>query len=250
MFGRSVVYAMVCGAVLAAPAHAAESEEPGNQLAGSATLASDYVYRGISQSDGRAALMGTLEFSHPLGSEFSVFAGGFIANVNYSDGGQARVELSPYAGLKWQHDEWSWRAQAYYDIFPGADAYLHYNYYSFDNNITRDFGVVALSAEMDIAPNLFGDSGLGFYTGLDATIPLPALPLAPNLVVHGGRQAIERNAAYGTPDYMDWAVETNADIGHVHLALRYSGTDIARSQCFGGERVCGNRVVASIGWTF
>jgi uncharacterized protein (TIGR02001 family) len=250
LFSRNAAYAAVCGLVLAAPAFAAERDPPDDPFTGSVTFANDYVYRGISQSNGQPAYMGAAEYSHAVGPETGVFAGGFISNVDFFDGHQARVEVSPYVGVKGQHGAFSWRVQAYYNAYPGTPSRLHYNYYSLDASVGRDFGSVALSVEADVDPNLFGNSGLGFYAGLDATVPLPDMPFAPNLVVHGGRQSIARNALYGTPDYTDWALELNADIRSIHLALRYSDSDIPRPQCFGGARVCGGRAVASIGWTF
>jgi len=243
-------YAAVFGLAFMTSAFEAKSNAETDSFTGSVTFASDYVYRGISQSSSQAAYTGTAEYSHAITSNYNVFVGGFISNVDFSDGDLTNVEVSPSVGIEGQKSEFSWRILAYYDIYPGAPSRVHYNYYGFDTNFSRDFGLVQLSFEAGVDPNLFGNSGTGVYAGLDATIPLPNIPLAPNIVLHSGRQSIERNAFYQAPDYVDWALELNADIQSVHLALRYSDTDIPRPQCFGGSRVCGERVVVSLGWTF
>jgi uncharacterized protein (TIGR02001 family) len=225
-------------------------ELPGSELTGAITLAGEYVYRGISQSNGRPAYQGNLDYSHPFATGFSVVAGGFASNVDFSDSGEAAAELSLYSGVKWQGGALSWKTVGYYDLYPGADPALHYDYYGLDTTIGREFGKVTVTFETDVTPNLFGNSGLGTYFGLDGVIPLVDFPRQPNLVLHVGHQSIAKNDAYGTPDYVDWAFEVNADLGRAHIALRYSDTDIRQSACFGGQKVCSARTILSAAWNF
>jgi uncharacterized protein (TIGR02001 family) len=241
-------------AIVALPAAADPAEPggelPGGELTGGLTLAGEYVYRGISQSNGRPAYQGNLDYSHPFATGYSAVAGGFASNVDFSDSGEAAVELSLYSGVKWQGEAFFWKSVGYYDLYPGADPALHYDYYGLDTTVGREFGKGTVTFETDVTPNLFGNSGLGTYFGLDGVIPLVEFPHQPNLVLHVGRQSIARNEAYGTPDYVDWAFEVNADLGQAHIALRYSDTDIRQSACFGGQKVCSARTILSAAWSF
>ena len=66
--------AAMVGMILAAPVHAEEADPPPSvTISGGATVISDYRFRGISQSNRRAAIQGTATISHKSGFYASVW---------------------------------------------------------------------------------------------------------------------------------------------------------------------------------
>lgn len=67
----------------------------GLTFSGAATLASDYRFRGQSQTENDPALQGTFTLAHTSGLYFNVFA----SNVNFGSGSHAHLELDPTLGF-------------------------------------------------------------------------------------------------------------------------------------------------------
>ncbi|MEJ5210677.1 MAG: TorF family putative porin [Burkholderiales bacterium] len=63
--------------LLAAPAAMAEESAP--SLSGNITLTSDYVFRGVSQTQGRPAIQGGIDYAHPSG----FYLGTWASNVSW-----------------------------------------------------------------------------------------------------------------------------------------------------------------------
>src|ERR1700733_8136588 len=156
---------MCCALLATSSALAAQDEltKRSNELSRNVTIATEYAFRGISQSTARRAFQGSIEFGHPVGAATTLLIGSFNSTVDFSDGGEATFETSDYVGFKWQDGPLSWKTIAYYDLYPGASSSLHYNYYGFDNTLNRDFGTAVVTAEADVIPNFFGNSGFSPY---------------------------------------------------------------------------------------
>src|SRR5690606_38421885 len=67
------------------------------EFKGSATFATDYVYRGYTKSMNNPVGLGNLEYEHELG----LYAGLWVAPVSFDDeyrNDRAQVEIKPYLG--------------------------------------------------------------------------------------------------------------------------------------------------------
>lgn len=64
------------------------------QWSGSVAAVSDYRYRGVDYSAGRAAAQASIAYD----AEDGYYAGAFVSNVGFRYGGQARAEFRTYAG--------------------------------------------------------------------------------------------------------------------------------------------------------
>jgi uncharacterized protein (TIGR02001 family) len=85
----------------ALPAHA------GGPWSGAVTAATDYVFRGVSQTYGGAALQAGASYQHDAGW----FAGAWASNVDPFPGGSGSVEVDLYAGyVRTFAGDWSARA--------------------------------------------------------------------------------------------------------------------------------------------
>ena len=55
------------------------------------TLATDYIWRGQSQTDGAGAIQGSLDFAHESG----LYVGAWASNIDSEDFGGSSVEIEP-----------------------------------------------------------------------------------------------------------------------------------------------------------
>ncbi|MDC8756828.1 TorF family putative porin [Janthinobacterium fluminis] len=95
------------GALLAACAllacqasvHAAEAAPaPAWGVSGNVTLLSDYLFRGVSQTQGKATAQASVDFSHASGAYLGVFGSG-VSNAAYNNGSGAEIDL--YGGYRY-----------------------------------------------------------------------------------------------------------------------------------------------------
>lgn len=123
---------------------------------GSLSATTDYVYRGISQTYGGAALQIGGSYQSPLGW----FAGAWGSNVSPYPGGASFEEIDAYAGL----------VRALGADFAVKGTYTHYAYVNDPRRARYDYDEVAVSvAYLDLAsatisyqPNYTSYSQLGF----------------------------------------------------------------------------------------
>ncbi|MDW2982618.1 TorF family putative porin [Rhodanobacter sp. KK11] len=91
---------------------------PASNVSGNAALASDYLFRGLTQSWGRPAIQGGADYADPAG-----FAAGFwassVSERSYP-GGAMELDLYASYGQAINRD-WSWRAGIYAYVYPGAN---------------------------------------------------------------------------------------------------------------------------------
>ncbi|WP_459668915.1 TorF family putative porin, partial [Achromobacter xylosoxidans] len=88
---------------LAAPAHAADSataDAPEYTLTANVTLASQYRYRGLMQTNNKPAIQGGFDFTHASG----LYLGNWNSSVSWLNDGNsdvsAPVEMDFYGGYK------------------------------------------------------------------------------------------------------------------------------------------------------
>ncbi len=100
----------------------------GALFAGSAAMAgdlsynigvqSDYIWRGVSQTNDQAALQGGIDYKHG-----TFYAGTWLSNVDFAgtNNTHANTEVDLYAGIAPQVGNWSFNFGAYYYTYPSAD---------------------------------------------------------------------------------------------------------------------------------
>ena len=98
MFKKTIIAGLVAGALV--PAFASAADSP-HSLTGNMGLYSQYIFRGLAQTDGSAALQGGFDYGHSSG----FYAGIWASNVSwlrdfnaYSSGGS--LEADVYGGYK------------------------------------------------------------------------------------------------------------------------------------------------------
>lgn len=219
------------------------------------TYASDYLFRGISQTRSRMAYQGATEAVHSSG----VYVGGFISNVNFQ-GWDARQEVDVYGGYRVTLAGFNLDFGGIGYLYPGysrppGGASPVLDFAEFYVKGTHEIGPVNLLAAFHYSPNFFGRSGDGFYVegGADWKTGVGDLTLGGRI----GYQWIQRNAVFGTPDYAWWSIAVSrefavSNIGIIVASLGYYDTSISRNECIYGtnQNICSARALASIAFRF
>lgn len=88
-------------------------------VTGNLTLATDYRFRGISQTFKQPALQGGVDYAHESG----LYLGNWNSNVNEGAGfPRGNIEMDFYGGWKKTWGDWGLDLGAIYYVYPGSDA--------------------------------------------------------------------------------------------------------------------------------
>lgn len=210
-------------------------------LGGSLGLASDDVFRGVTQSDGQLSLQGDLHAT--VGSWY----GGLSAESVRRDDGNAGAELIGYLGLQQQLGaDWSGRVTLRHYDYPGNPFRTRYDYDELGLSLAwRERVVATVIASPDTySRDYLGNYGSGkaFCYELVGRQPLPAGFAA---VAGLGYYDLRREIGTG---YAYWSAGVEARWRSLAFDLRYVGTDATATERFGDD--AGNRVVLSAFWLF
>lgn len=225
-----------------------ESEEessgmPG-EFSGFISLTTDYMLRGISQTDNDFALQGGITYSVPLDEKLGFYASFFSSSVDFNDGDEAQLELDPSVGLTYQAtDALSFELSGLYYTYPNADSSFNYNFFEALVAVRYDAGSVALGTLLYYSPDYFAGTDEGIY--VQGTV---SVPVTDSFYLTGsvGHQSVGDNSTFGVPDYYDWSVGAGYSIAGVNLSLQYVDSNITKSECFGGSDLCDARAVFTI----
>jgi uncharacterized protein (TIGR02001 family) len=198
----------------------ASAENPmGLEFSADVALTSNYIYRGISQSDDEASIQGGFYFSHSSG----IYGGLWGASVDGSNGflGTADLELDPSLG--WGGElgpvgvDVGWVRYGYPDEGnPEIDTD------EFHIGISKDFEVLSASATLHYSDDFFnlGDATY-FEVGID--VPVSSFTLS----AHYGVTDYDDDVLCAGCDYEDWSVGASTELGGFGFSLTYSDTDIS-----------------------
>ena len=225
-------YQLLCAAAAATPSAL------GPELSLYATLSSDYVFRGLSQSDEHASLQLGIEAEFDNGW----FVGVWGASTDLTNGGRSRErEIDYYLGFL--HDVSSrWAIGA---------AISRYTYPGSGGNVDYDYGEIAVLANFDdrawleirYTDNFRGHRNHARNIELTTEWPLP------------GKFVMDVVGGYfdrfgdSDSDYAHWQVGLNRPLGRFNLDLRYHDTSRAPSLS-SDSGLADPRVVISISTAF
>jgi len=205
-------------------------------------FATDYVWRGISQTDNGAAIQGGLDWS----SELGFYVGAWGSNVDFNDPDAGSLEADLYAGYAGKLGDFSYDIQALYYYYPGADGDLDYDFFEGVLGAGYDFGFASLSAGFAYSPETFGKGGRTYYYNGGVTVPLP-LPLG--LALKGNIGYYRFDESDTAPNYKHYDIGLGASIVGFDLGVAYTNTDLNSSQC-GGDNACKGEVLVTLSRSF
>lgn len=232
-------------AIVLTLAATAEAGAQAVEVSGNISLGSDYTFRGISQTLEEPVVQGGLDLAGPSG----VYVGMWGSSVNFGEedlaaGPRAQMELDFYGGIAPSISGFDLDLGAVYYAYPGAASSFNYNFYELYAGIGRGFGPVGAGVDVAYSPDFFGSSGTGLWTGVSASAAFEGLPVTFEGMF--GRQTIEDNDAWGTPNYTAWSIGAGTDLLGTTLGAMVTGTNLSEAQCFEGTQLCNTRVIFSL----
>jgi uncharacterized protein (TIGR02001 family) len=213
-------------------AHADEGASAGWEFDPSVAFVTDYVDRGVSQSDGHGAMQGELLWQHTGGTYASVWA----STVDFDDGGEAKAEVDFMLGTERELGAALLGWSVTYIHYAGAASSLHYDLLELSGSADFDTGPVTFYTQAIFSPQNAEHSGQALYAMTGVSRELVA---ALSVAAFAGRQWIEREDIAGS-DYNAWGVELAWESERYSATLGFSDTDA--TDC--GD-ICAARVSAA-----
>jgi uncharacterized protein (TIGR02001 family) len=201
------------------------------ELTANLALTSDYIFRGISNSNRKPALQGGIDYAHASGW----YAGGWASSVDFNDGGEARVEVDGYLGHAGSAGKLSWNVGWLAYVYPGASQSLQYDSQKLLTGVQYDLTVAVIGLYIDRVRNVFG-SGPATYLETSLVVPLRA---DVSLDMRLGRQRYTDNAYLSLPDftYRNLSLVWQSSPWETRLAWQNNGVAVA--DCLSGKSWCG-----------
>jgi uncharacterized protein (TIGR02001 family) len=234
-------------------------------------LTSDYVLRGVSQSNHKPAVQGYFELRYNVNDMIQLYAGVWGSSLWT---GLANAEIDPNAGVRFTFGNLGLDLGVVYYGYPGgntpafnngsyAEAYIKPSYKF--NDILSVAGIFEtgfnnFNNKATVAPAVWvGDARHYFYAG-NATITLPWQPLGITVSINPeiGYEYYSSGvtANYGSVSDTFWDVGLVLNYKAATLDLRYWGTNVkaaplggVANQCgaaAAGTNFCGDRFVATL----
>lgn len=245
-FTRTALHFVPLLTVFCAAPAAAEDLGGGVSVNGGATVVSDYRFRGISQTDRRFAIQGTVSLSHTSGFYGTVWG----SSIDDYVAATSDAELDLIIGYKKTFGSTTVDGGVLYYYYPGsygantdfAEPYV---------SISQVVGPATLKGTVNYAPKqkaltldgVHKESGL--YLAGDASVAIPNTPVS--LTGHLGH-SFKRNYITFGEKYTDWSIGASVTHKNLTAGIAYVDTDttlygITRNVSKGG-------IVASLGVAF
>ena len=246
-----VGFSLLAAAAAAAPAmadDAAPAPASAFTVTGGATLTSDYRFRGISQTDKRFAIQGTLGVSHASG--FYIGTWGSSIDDYVANGSDQEIDL--YAGYKKTISGTAIDGGVLYYYYPGSNN-ANTDFFEPYLNASHTFGPVGAKVGLNYAwkqkaqscaydprcHNKAKEDSLYTYGELSAAIPHTGVTVTGHIGESWGRSYLTN----GLKNYTDWSVTAAYTWKALTFSAAYVDTDFKK-----GEFQIGNRQEAKSGF--
>lgn len=219
----------------------------GGALTGNVGLTSNYIFRGISNSDDHVALQGGLDYAHDTG----FFLGTWASSVDFNDGpgNEAQIEWDLYGGYAKTWNGVTFNGKFLYYLYPGVHGARAraYDYWELQGTVSGELAGFSLAANIAWANDFYGASGDGIYIQGNVSYPF-----AQYFAIEGhiGHQSIDDNTRFGAPSYADWSLGVSATYQGLKLGVYYIDTNLSKNECFGGLHWCEARAMGIVTYTF
>lgn len=258
---KSLLALALIGA-FAAPAFAEDAPASPHTFTANVSVVSDYIFRGISQTQHMPALQGGFDYSHASG----LYAGTWASNVNWVREGGYKTDNSMewdfYAGYRGGFaGDFTYDVGALYYFYPGdtqsANSFKSTN--STEAYASLGWKFITVKYSYALSSYLFGWEGTGYddqktkgsgYLDVSANYDLGG---GWGVNGHVGHQTIKHNSG---ASYTDWKLGVTKDVGFGVVGLTYTDTNAdgcnqdTQSYCWVGKDVSSARGVLSFSKSF
>ncbi len=200
------------------PGTAAAEGLPG-ELSANVALTTNYVFRGITQTDEGSAIQGGFDYAQGI-----FYAGTWASSVDFGD--DTTMELDLYAGLTPTYNLLTFDVGVLYYAYPDSPDLPtgEQNFVEFYGGVSAPVGPVEVGGSLAYSPDFYGEIGEAIYIQLTAGVDLSE---------ETGIEGFGIDGAYGFSrfddnmlgdDYDDWNVGVTASFFGLDFDLRYFGT--------------------------
>lgn len=229
---KKIVSALMLAGMVSTPA-AVMAEDSPHSFSGNVSLTSDYLFRGISQTGGDAAIQGGFDYTHASGFYLGTWASnvGWIEDYQGYDSGNIEIDL--YGGYRGTVGPISYDLGIIGYFYPGdrpagvpkADTTELY--------IGLGWEWFSVKYSYSISDETFGFANSDGSNYLDLSVSYPVGETGLTLGAHWGTFNFKNN---GAQDYDDWKISATYDMGKlsgtlsgVTLGVAYSDTNADRA---------------------
>jgi uncharacterized protein (TIGR02001 family) len=218
-----------------------------------ATFGTDYVFRGVSQTDNKPTVQGSFDYKHPIGLYVGIWGSNvddYVSkgNIELDFYGGYGVELFPSLNLD---------LSAIYYYYPGGGSDPEKDYFEGHLGLDYTFKDFPLSPKLsggyNYSPDFFGEDGDAHYFSGRLDLSLPYEFTLYGLIgyqwVEGDKSTGKGNGENGEDgyDYTHWRIGIARPVLGFVLDLSYQDTDNAN---FLGSDIADERVVFVASRTF
>jgi len=223
------------------------------EISGNVALVSDYVFRGISQTDNQMALQGGFDYEHDSGLYVGTWASNvdstFFNSDNPNSGKDPQIELDLYAGYSNEFGN-----GIGYDL-----GYLRYEYPGYGdadtNEVYASLSYSGFSASVNYSDELAflpSDQSAWYLKGAyETTLPWYEIGFSAHLGYSFGdafdvsdSDRLSGDSGY-YDSYTDWSIGLSKSVYGVDLGLTYTDLDLdSKDDC--KSDVCDSKVVFSV----
>lgn len=212
---------------------------------GAVALTTNYLFRGISQTDEHPAIQGTLEYNY---TPWGIYLGAWASNVDNvtSDGD---LEIDWYGGIRGDLMDTGigWDLGALYYQYPGDSLDPEKDYVEAKAGLSYGFSDIPLepstAATVYWSPDFFGETGDAVY--VDGTVGL-SLPYEFGLAFHIGYQTVDDIDG----SYIDWRIGLSREVLGFLLDVSYWDAEDEDAYCGANSEHCRGTVVGTISRSF
>ena len=225
------------------------AQESDHVFGGTLWLTTNYIYRGVSNSDNKPAIQAEIDYSHTPSGFYAYIWG---SNIDFDDG-ESDVEIDYAMGFTGALDNgMGWDAGVVYYSYPDSSIEPDYDYFDAYAGVSHTFETMpltpTLSSNLFFSPDYFGEDGVAIY--IEANIGLN-LGRDFILTLHGGYQDVkgDKTSGPGGFDYADYSVSIAREFGGINANLGYNNT-IDKTDACGNTSICDGMFVFTLSRNF
>lgn len=194
-----------------------------SELSGNIGAVSNYLWRGVSQTQDSVAIQGGIDYSHDSG----FYGGTWLSNLDFGD--DTSYELDLYAGLSGNISE-----DVSYDL-----SYLYYAYPDANGDINFGEATASISwqwlslayshtlhGDSDIASDPLDSDDMGYW---QANVSVPLSETLTLDLHYGYSEGDIVQSWYGIKDYSDYSLSLTKDVQVGSVTLALVDTDLSQT---------------------
>ena len=218
----------------AAPAAPAPAPAPaphsilGFAVTGSTTLGSQYIFRGLTQTNGQPTVQAEIDLAHADGWYLSLAGSNISWITDQPSTGtvSAGVEVDVFGGYKWGFaKDWTLDVGFYRYLYPGT--YTHYAYYgpnTTEGYLGLSYSWASLKYSRVLSNGEFGTPKADGSSYVDLSLAIPLGESGWTLQAHGGKTTYA-GTGNSPLDYTDYKLGVSTEVKGYTFALAGTNAD-------------------------